>query len=93
MCSSRSTNTPPSNAPIPTTSLKPTHGELESLYKTLFEVGKPVVLSLVPGHAETYNPLQDRCVLPPPLISLYNKDYLQHSYPDLLSKYKEVYES
>ena len=48
-------------------SMTPSTTELHSFYSTLSKVGKPVILSLVPGFCEAYVPLQLKGVLPSPL--------------------------
>ena len=80
----------PLNLPIPTTNVKASETELECLYKAHSKAGKSVLLSLVPGHAEAFVPLQAKGALPLPLRSQYKQDYLQLSYPDLLSKCEAV---
>lgn len=55
--------------------------------------GKPAVLSLVSEHCEPYVPLVESGKIPRPLTSLFNPDYLSLSYPDLLVKCEDVYDS
>ena len=64
--------------------IKPSSDELECLYKKLSEVGKPVLLSFVPGYCEAYVPLYEQGILPKPLANFYQEEYLDLTYPDLL---------
>ena len=72
--------------------MKPSASELNSLFKTLSETGKPAILSIVPGFCEAYVPLQVKGDLPSPLSNLYNESFLNLTYPALLSKCEEAYE-
>ena len=71
--------------------LIPSQKELHSLYTDLAKTGKPVLLSLLPKFCESYIPLCMRGIIPRPLTDLFNKSYLELSYPDLLNKCEKVY--
>ena len=73
--------------------LTPSPEELLSLYADLSKTGKPVLLSLMPEFCESHVPLCMRGIIPRPLTDLFNKSYLDLSYPDLLNKCEEVYSS
>ncbi len=74
--------------------LKPTLAELTSFYTALLNTKtKPVALSLVPGFCESYVPAQLTGILPAPLSELYQKEYCDLSYPDLLSLCKEKFKT
>ena len=90
LCDDQQVSTPP--ASIPTSDMKPSASELNSLFKTLSETGKPAILSIVPGFCEAYVPLQVKGDLPSPLSNLYNESFLNLTYPALLSKCEEAYE-
>ena len=61
--------TPPSSNP--TSDMKPSASELDSFFKTLPEIGKPVaILSIVPIFCEVYVPLHVKGDLPSPLKKL-----------------------
>ena len=88
LCDDQQVSTPP--ASIPTSDMKPSASELNSLFKTLSETGKPAILSIVPGFCDV--PLQVKGDLPSPLSNLYNESFLNLTYPALLSKCEEAYE-
>ena len=59
----------------------------------LSEAGKPALLSLVPGYCEPYTSLYDQGILPKPLTDLYQEEYLDLTYPNLLIQcecYKKI---
>ncbi len=63
---------------------EPTTIELQCLYKDLSAAGKPVLLSLVPGYSDSYIPLYANGK------PLTEKEFLELSYPDLLTKSEEM---
>ena len=75
------------------TTKTPSEEELNSLYTKLSKVGKPAILSLEPEFCDSYVPLCMRDIIPQPLTCLFDKDYLNLAYPDLLDKCEEVYNS
>ena len=50
--------------------------EVQEAYSVLAKTGKPVVLSLVPKHCETFVSLSAKGVLPQPLTHLFHTDYI-----------------
>ena len=71
----------------------PSQEELNFFYKSLSEDGKPVILSLIPGFSDSFIPLSVKGIIPKPLTDLYKDEYLNLSYPELLNKCEEVYNS
>ncbi len=71
--------------------IKPSSDELACLYKRLSEAGKPALLSLIPGYCEAYVSLYERGILPQPLTELYQAEFLNMTYPDLLIQCEESY--
>ena len=69
-----------------------TSEELDCFYKGLSEAGKAVILSLIPGYADEYRALSCRGVLPDPLQSLFDRECLELTFPELLNKCETVYE-
>ena len=70
----------------------PSEEELQKLYAQLSKSGKPVLLSIVPTHSDSYVPLYESGVLPKPLTQLFSPVYLDLTYPELLSTCEQVFE-
>ena len=87
-----STSTTPSSAyhcgPSPSVRMteSPSSPELKSLYQNLSKCGsKPVILSLVPEHADNFVPKARLSAFPEPLQSLSKPEYLKLGYTELLT--------
>ena len=78
---------PPKNKITP-----PSHEEVGTFYKNLFQAEKAVLLSLVPEYSDHYVPLC-ASVLPSPLTQLFSSENLNLPFPDLLNKCEEVFET
>lgn len=72
----------------PHVSTKPTPEEYDSLYRTLSE-SKAVILSITPGYCESFIPKSASEAVPKALTCLYKEEYLELTYPELLSKCDE----
>ena len=73
---------------------KPSEEEKEAFYAELSQCkGKPVILSLIPDFNESYIPLYETGKTMKPLTELHSTAALKLSYPDLLQKYEELYET
>ena len=71
----------------------PSQEELNFFDKSLTETGKSVILSLIPGFSDSFIPLSVKGIIPKPLTDLYKDEHLNLSYPELLNKCEEVYNS
>lgn len=71
----------------------PAAAELDSFYSQLAVVGKPVILSLTPGYSEPYIPLYCKGVLPKPLTSFFDIKSIELTYPELLTKCEDFFNS
>ena len=94
------TDTPASSEELPQAkkkafmALKPTEDERDAFLKELLQCKeKPVILSLIPGYNEPYLPLYEAGKVMKPLTELYSAAILKLSYPDLLQKCEEIYET
>ena len=76
------------------TILKPSNDDIKSFYEELSKSkGKPVILSLIPNHNTSYIPLYEAGTLMRPLTDLHNPKAMLLSYPDLLQKCDDVFNS
>lgn len=82
-------STPSTTKPAATS---PTTSELGEFYKQLAEVGKPAVLSAVPGYSDAYASKRPPNV-PPPLSDLYDESMLAASYVDMLEHCETIFAS
>ncbi len=71
----------------------PTPTELDEFYKEISTLGKPVILSLIPGYSEPYIPLYSKGTLPNPLTNFFDTNNLKLSYPDLLTRSELLFNS
>ena len=71
----------------------PSDEEIARLHQDLFHAGKPVLLSLVPEYSDHNIPLCASGVMPNPLTDLFISENVNLSYPDLLKKCEEVFET
>ena len=73
---------------------KPSEDEKDAFYKELSQCkGKPVILSLIPDYSEPYIPLCESGKLMKPLTELHSAAALKLSYPELLQKCEDIYET
>ena len=76
------------------TILKPSNDDIKSFYEELSKSkGKPVILSLIPNHNTSYIPIYEAGTLMRPLTDLHNPKAMSLSYPDLLQKCDDVFNS
>ena len=81
---------PASSSKVP----KPTQDELNDLYKQLDGIGRrPVLLSILPGYSDKFVPESETGILPPTLSSLFNEEFLELSYLELLKTCEESFAS
>ena len=74
--------------------LKPSEDDKDAFLKELSQCKeKPVILSLIPGYNERYVPLYEAGNVMKPLTELHSAAALKLSYPDLLEKCEEIYET
>ena len=86
----KSAAAPASSSKIP----KPTQDELNDLYKQLDGIGRrPVLLSILPGYSDKFVPESETGILPPTLLSLFNEEFLELSYLELLKTCEESFAS
>ena len=73
---------------------KPSSDDIKTFYEELSKSnGKPVILSLVPGHNTSYIPLYEAGTLMRPLTDLHDPKSMALSYPDLLQQCEEIFNS
>lgn len=73
---------------------KPSSDDIKTFYEELSKSnGKPVILSLIPGHNTSYIPLYEAGTLMRPLTDLHDPKFMTLSYPDLLQQCEEVFGS
>ena len=86
----KSAAAPASSSKVP----KPTQDELNDLYKQLDGIGRrPVLLSILPGYSDKFVPESETGILPPTLLSLFNEEFLELSYLELLKTCEENFAS
>ena len=91
---SKLTSTGTSNVVKSTSVAEPSDLDKNEFFTALSKTkGRPAILSLVPDYCESYIPLVERGIIPQPLTCLFNPDYLNLTYHDLLLKSEEVYSS
>lgn len=74
--------------------LQPTEDNINSYYLKLSKLKvKPVLLSLISGFNDAYVPKYVSGILPKPLTYLYDEEALSMSFPDLLRKCDEIYDT
>ena len=71
--------------------IRPSSSGLEKFCNTISKVGKPIVLSIVPGFCESYVPLESKGILPRPISELYLEEYLSLPYHEVLTKCEETF--
>jgi len=68
------------------TTIKATNKEMEILFKNLSMCGtKPAILSLIPLHSNNYVPKSAMDTFPKPLNELYNPDYIDMDFDELMN--------
>ena len=76
------------------TILKPSNDDIKSFYEELSKSkGKPVILSLIPNHNTSYIPIYEAGTLMRPLTDLHDPKAMSLSYPDLLQKCDDIFNS
>ena len=73
---------------------QPTQDEIQQLYINLSKTdGKPVLLSHTEGFSDPFIPASELPNFPKPLSELFDENATTMSYPDLLQRCDEVYNS
>ena len=76
------------------TILKPSNDDIKSFYEEVSKSkGKPVILSLIPNHNTSYIPIYEVGTLMRPLTDLHDPKAMSLSYPDLLQKCDDIFNS
>ena len=73
---------------------KPSNDDIKNFYEELSQSkGKPVVLSLIPSHNTSYIPIYEAGTSMRPLTDLHDPKSMALSYPDLLQKCEDIFNS